>query len=161
MEQEKQNDRRDSWNGFRYAPPRFPNRARFRCLAGSHQRRQIPLRHADGKMVRVEIDARVGGAFNFTDRRDGDDVEHVGFYLEIDRPRRLAFTFAVPKYSKQFTRVSIDSQAAPHRVRITLSQEGTLPEWVDRTREGWGKIVDNLAANFRCRSCVTANPEAR
>jgi uncharacterized protein YndB with AHSA1/START domain len=29
-----------------------------------------------GKMVRVEIDARVGGSFNIT-RRDGDDVEHV------------------------------------------------------------------------------------
>src|ERR1700694_1259611 len=61
-----------------------------------------------GKMVRVEIDARVGGAFTFTDRRDGEDVEHIGTYLEIDRPRRLVFTFAVPKYSGQFTRVSID-----------------------------------------------------
>ncbi len=45
-----------------------------------------------GKMVRVEIDARVGGSFNIT-RCDGEDIEHIGTYLEIDRPRRLVFSF--------------------------------------------------------------------
>ena len=43
---------------------------------------------ATGQMIRVEIDPRVGGSFNFT-RREGDDIEHVGEYLVIDRPRRL------------------------------------------------------------------------
>jgi uncharacterized protein YndB with AHSA1/START domain len=101
-----------------------------------------------GKMVRVQIDARVGGAFNFTDRRDGEDVEHVGTYLEIDRPRRLVFTFAVPKYSKLFTRVSIDLKPLSTGCELTLTQESTLPEWVERARDGWGKIIGTLAANL-------------
>jgi uncharacterized protein YndB with AHSA1/START domain len=101
-----------------------------------------------GKMVRAEIDARVGGAFNFTDRRDGEDVEHIGTYLEIDRPRRLVFTFAVPKYSKLFTRVSIDLKRLRAGCELTLTHEGVLAEWLDRGREGWGKIVDGLSGNL-------------
>jgi uncharacterized protein YndB with AHSA1/START domain len=101
-----------------------------------------------GTMVRAEIDARVGGAFNFTDRRDGDDIEHVGTYLEIDRPRRLVFAFSVPKFSKQFTRVSIDLKPLTTGCELTLRHEGVLAEWVERTREGWGKITGTLAANL-------------
>jgi uncharacterized protein YndB with AHSA1/START domain len=101
-----------------------------------------------GTMVRAEIDARVGGTFNFTDRRDGVDVEHVGTYLEIDRPRRLTFTFAVPKYSKLYTTVRIELKPLGTGCELTLTQEGTLAEWVERTREGWGKIMDKLALNL-------------
>jgi uncharacterized protein YndB with AHSA1/START domain len=35
---------------------------------------------------RVHIDARLGGAFAFVDVREGEKVEHVGNYLEIERP---------------------------------------------------------------------------
>jgi uncharacterized protein YndB with AHSA1/START domain len=100
-----------------------------------------------GKMVRVEIDARVGGSFNIT-RRDDDDVEHVGTYLEIDRPRRLVFTFGVPKFSDQMTRVSIDLKPLPTGCELTLTHEGVLPEWLESGREGWGMILDGLSAHL-------------
>jgi uncharacterized protein YndB with AHSA1/START domain len=99
---------------------------------------------ASGQMIRVEIDPRVGGLFNFT-RRDGDDVEHVGEYLEIDRPRRLVFTFSVPKYSTQVTRVSIDIVPLESGCELTLTHEDVLPEWASQTEAGWGMILDSLA----------------
>ena len=94
-------------------------------------------------MIRVEIDPRVGGSFNSM-RRDGEDVEHVGEYLEIDRPRRLVFAFSVPKFSKQITRVTIDIVPVGNGCELTLTHEGVLPEWADRTQSGWGMILDSL-----------------
>ena len=98
-----------------------------------------------GVMVRAEIDARVGGRFCFVDRRDGVDVEHVGTYLEIDRPRRLVFEFGVPQYSAELTRVSIDIAAIGGGCELTLTHQGVLPDFIDRTRQGWTGILEGLA----------------
>jgi uncharacterized protein YndB with AHSA1/START domain len=101
-----------------------------------------------GQMVRAEVDPRVGGSFNFTDRRDGEDVEHVGEYLVIDRPRRLVFTFAVPKYSRASTQVSIDIVPIGTGCEMTLTHNGVLPEFESRAQEGWGKILDALTKSL-------------
>lgn len=97
-----------------------------------------------GTMVRVDIDARPGGEFNLTDRRDGLDIEHVGRYLEIDRPRRLVFTFAVPYYSKLETTVTIDIESLDSGCKLTLTQADVLPEWSEPSKRGWGMILSKL-----------------
>jgi len=99
-----------------------------------------------GQMVKAEIDPRVGGKFNFTDRRpDMGDVEHVGSYLEIDRPRRLVFEFAVPAYDPTRTRVTIEIAPAGSGSELTLVHDGVLEGWVTQTQQGWGMILDGLA----------------
>src|ERR1700693_2388225 len=101
-----------------------------------------------GRMVRIAIDARVGGTFVFVDRRGGEDIEHTGEYLEIDRPRRLVFTFTVPKYSALCTRVAIDIVPAASGCDLTLVHEGVLPEYRDRTQSGWQGILAALATRL-------------
>lgn len=101
-----------------------------------------------GQVTRVEIDALVGGGFTIVDRRDGEDVEHVGTYLELDRPQRLVFTFAVPKYSAVSTRVSLDLEPAGDGCELTLTHAGVLPEYASQTKQGWTSILDALAASL-------------
>jgi uncharacterized protein YndB with AHSA1/START domain len=101
-----------------------------------------------GEMVRVEIDARVGGRFLFIERRDGEDMAHVGEYLTIDRPKRLVFTFAVPRLSPLYTRVSIDIFAARSGCELTLLHEGVLAEYATRVQSGWGEILNGLAMSL-------------
>ncbi|HEX6771758.1 MAG TPA: SRPBCC domain-containing protein [Acidobacteriaceae bacterium] len=102
-----------------------------------------------GEIVRVELDPRVGGRFVIVRRDNGVDIEHAGEYLEIDRPRRLVFTFGVPKLSAQFTTVNLDIEPAGDGCKLTLTHQGVLREWADRTQEGWGMILAGLDDTIR------------
>jgi uncharacterized protein YndB with AHSA1/START domain len=98
-----------------------------------------------GEMVRCEIDARVGGRFNLTERRDGEDAEHTGEYVAIERPRRLVFTFSAG--ATEPTRVAVDIEPRDGGCEVALTHE-MAPEWAEyaeRTKEGWSMILDGLA----------------
>jgi uncharacterized protein YndB with AHSA1/START domain len=100
-----------------------------------------------GQIVRCEIDARVGGAFTIVDRRNGEDVEHIGEYLELERPRRIVFSLRVAKYSPDSSRVTIDIAPLRRGCELTLTQE-IKPEYASmkgRVEEGWTDIFEVAA----------------
>jgi uncharacterized protein YndB with AHSA1/START domain len=98
----------------------------------------------NGEIVRCDIDARTGGAFVIADRRDGEDVEHVGHYVEIDRPRRLAFTFGVPKYSSEVTTVVVTMTGSAEGCDVVLEHYDVPAEWRDQTEQGWRDLLARL-----------------
>ena len=94
-----------------------------------------------GTMVRAEIDARVGGHYTFVERREGKDVLHTGEYLELVRPVKMVFTFAVPEYSSEVSTVEILLAHLGEGCELKLINSGVLTEWAERTREGWAGIL--------------------
>lgn len=100
---------------------------------------------ASGQMMRAEIDARVGGSFCFVDRRGSEDVVHRGEYLEIDRPRRLVFTFFVETHSADISRVIVEIAPLEAGCELTLTHEKVPHDYASRTQAGWGRILDGLA----------------
>lgn len=101
-----------------------------------------------GQMVRVEIDARAGGKFVIVERRDGQDAEHVGEYLEIDRPHRLVFLFGVGLYTDAVDRVCIEIVPLATGCELTLTHEmdPAYAEYASRSEQGWTGILEGLAA---------------
>ena len=97
-----------------------------------------------GEMVRVEIDPRVGGSYVIVERRGGEDVEHTGEYLELDRPRSLAFTLRVPKYSQDQSFVRVEIVPRESGCELTLTHENVYPEYQERTEAGWGMVLGQL-----------------
>lgn len=50
-------------------------------------------RGATETLERVQVDAQAGGAFSILVRRAGQLIDHTAAYEQIDRPRRLVFTW--------------------------------------------------------------------
>ncbi|CAN5432220.1 hypothetical protein BH09SUM1_BH09SUM1_04630 [soil metagenome] len=101
----------------------------------------------EGKIVHVEIDANLGGEWVVVDRRNGEDVEHRGEYLELERPQRLVFALAVPKYSKDEVSVFIHIESQSPGCKLTLSQEvpANMADKKDMMASGWQGILEGLA----------------
>lgn len=102
----------------------------------------------DEEIVRLVTDPRVGGEFSFVVRRDGVELDHVGRYLELDRPRRLAFTWAVAPVADGESRIEVDiRETAPGISEVTVTHH-LLPDWAPqaaRIEEGWGRMLGTLA----------------
>lgn len=103
----------------------------------------------------TEIDARVGGAWQITDRREGVADTALGEYLEVDRPRRLVFTFAMPQFTPNRDTITVELEPDGNGCVMTFTQEGIdiaaelrdLPTGERGDSEsGWGPMFDRLAA---------------
>jgi uncharacterized protein YndB with AHSA1/START domain len=103
---------------------------------------------ADPSLVKsVTIDARVGGGFSIVMPIDGVDFEHSGEYLEIDRPRRLVFTWAAED-SPNHDRIVIDIVSLETGCELTLTHEihPDTAMYADQVRTGWPVKLDALAS---------------
>ncbi|MGG0664342.1 SRPBCC family protein [Viridibacillus arvi] len=99
-----------------------------------------------GDFQRVEIDGSVGGSFSFVDLREGREIDHRGEYLEIDRPKRLVFTWGIPKESPDAARVIIDIISTKTGCELTLTHE-LHPEWSDfapQTEQAWRNMLEAM-----------------
>ena len=102
------------------------------------------------EVLRIVADARVGGSFSFLVRRQGEEIDHVGKYWEIDRPRRLVFTWGIAGDSEDESLVIIEIVPRETGAELTLTHEMDT-KWADyasRTEAGWTKMLDALAATL-------------
>ena len=99
----------------------------------------------DGHMVRADIEPFVGGTFRITDHRGNEDVDHVGTYIEISRPRRLVFSLSLPKLKAVSTRVTIDLTVQDRGCEVALTHDGVPANFAGQMEESWNQILYVLA----------------
>ncbi|CAL1519015.1 SRPBCC family protein [Chitinophaga sp. MM2321] len=101
----------------------------------------------DEEIVSLKTDARVGGSFSFIVRRKGMEIDHIGEYLEIDRPHRLVFTWAVRQDLPDSSRVVINITPAGTGSELTLTQEmpANWADFIDSAKGAWSKMLTALA----------------
>lgn len=102
----------------------------------------------DEQVVSLSNQAQVGGVFNYRVMRQGVEINHTGTYREIDRPRRLVFTWGVDAEQGDLSVVTIELTPQGESCVLVLTHR-LHPDWAvyaERTRQGWTKIVGDLIA---------------
>ena len=98
----------------------------------------------------AEIDLRVGGKLRLV-MRDGDiAIEHLGEFVEIDPPRRLAFTWRSVYTGEEGSLVVVDLEPVGERATLLrLTHSRLRAGAVASHGQGWGSMLDRLAAALR------------
>ncbi|AKQ65379.1 hypothetical protein A176_002291 [Myxococcus hansupus] len=71
----------------------------------------------------------------------------MGTYLEIDRPRRLVFTWHIDKEEDELSRVTVEIAPRDSGCELTLTHEmdAKWAEYTSRTENGWATMMGVLA----------------
>ena len=100
--------------------------------------------HPEHSVTNAESEARVGGAFRVVMNDGTKDIPHWGIYREVDRPRRLVFTWNSP-HAVPDSVVKLDFRAVPGGTEITLVHDRFPSEGSrDGHEKGWTCILDQL-----------------
>lgn len=105
---------------------------------------------------RIEIDPRVGGGFTFSDMREDGEAVHWGTYLEIDRPRKLVFTWFTSEEEERenssLVTLTIEPLDSGCRATIVHSMDERWAEWVKQTEKGWDTMLGQIALQLAAES---------
>jgi uncharacterized protein YndB with AHSA1/START domain len=97
-----------------------------------------------GEVRRVEIDARVGGGFFFSDMRGGMEARHWGTYLELERPRKIVFTWIVDESEEanpSIVTLTIEPESEGCLATIVHEMDAQWAEYIARTENGWARML--------------------
>jgi uncharacterized protein YndB with AHSA1/START domain len=106
------------------------------------------LRPGGIRETRAETDPRVGGAFRIVMVDHESSILHSGTYREIDRPRRLVFTWSSPETRFQDSIVTVTFEPSPDGTTVVEIHQVGLPDEQSRTshQRGWSDILRELAS---------------
>ncbi|GGI65353.1 SRPBCC domain-containing protein [Enterococcus alcedinis] len=100
----------------------------------------------DGELIQCDNHLEINGYFIFTDHRNGQDVQHIGHYLTLEKPNRLQFTWGVVDDLPASSLVTIDIQATPSGSQVTLIHQidKQWETYVPQIKQSWAKMLQQI-----------------
>ena len=96
--------------------------------------------------TRAETDPREGGSFRIVMVDDESSTVHTGTYQEIDRPRRLVFSWSSPATQFRESIVTVTFQPTSSSTVVEIHQVGLPDEEAQASHHGgWSDALRELA----------------
>ena len=107
------------------------------------------------RAVKVTLEPSVGGSLRIDIEDSGFSLYVTGRFIELDRPRRLRFTWSCSDWadpSVQSEVTVILEQHGTDETMMTIEHEQLPPGEVDNHQRGWGAIAVQLGEELAARS---------
>jgi uncharacterized protein YndB with AHSA1/START domain len=95
---------------------------------------------------KASCDLRPGGAFSLVMLSEQSSREVSGTYVQIDRPRKLVFTWTGPLTNHVNTLVTVELNPRGDETDLVVTHERLPTQAIHEGHtKGWGHILDHLA----------------
>jgi uncharacterized protein YndB with AHSA1/START domain len=98
--------------------------------------------------TKIELDPTVGGRLRIDIEEDGGRFAVTGRFVELDRPRRLTFTWSCSTWPDPSVESLVTVTLEPHgddEALMTIRHTLLPPGLVDQHQTGWARIAGQLA----------------
>jgi uncharacterized protein YndB with AHSA1/START domain len=99
------------------------------------------------RAVKIALEPSVGGSLRIDIEDSGSSLYVTGTFVELDRPRRLRFTWSCSDWADPSVQSLVTITLENHGVSetmMTIEHEQLPPEEVDSHQHGWGTIALQL-----------------
>jgi len=106
------------------------------------------------RAVKISLEPSVGGSLRIDIEDGGSSLYVTGQYVELDRPRRLRFTWSCSAWADPSVQSVVTVTLADHgadQTMMTIEHEQLPPEQVDDHQRGWGAITVQLGEALAAR----------
>jgi uncharacterized protein YndB with AHSA1/START domain len=107
------------------------------------------------RAVKISLEPWIGGPLRIDIEDSGLSLYVSGTFVELDRPRRLRFTWSCSAWAdpsvQSLVTVTLEDHGADETM-MTIEHEQLPPEQADSHRRGWGTIALQLGDAIRGRA---------
>ena len=104
------------------------------------------------RAVKISLEPSVGGPLRIDIEDSGSSLYVSGTFVELDRPRRLRFTWSCSAWAdpsvQSLVTVTLEDHGADETMMI-IEHEQLPPEEVDSHQHGWGTIAVQFGGVLR------------
>ena len=107
------------------------------------------------RAVGISLEPSVGGPLRIDIEDNGSSLYVSGTFVELDRPRRLRFTWSCSAWADPSVQSLVTVTLEDHgtdETMMTIEHEQLPPAEVDSHRRGWGTIAVQLGETLSGRS---------
>ena len=104
------------------------------------------------RAVKISLEPSVGRPLRIDIEDGGSSLYVTGTFVELDRPRRLRFTWSCSAWAdpsvQSLVTVTLEARGADETM-MTIEHEQLPPEEMDTHQHGWGTIAVQLGGALR------------